>query len=231
MRLKPPKFPPAASASFGAAFGPRVPPGTYTVKMTKGKETYTTQLEVVSDARAKFNLEERKEQNDLVMRLYKLCERMAYNVDAINGVRDQAKDRMNKLGNDNTSKKQLQALSERVDAIRSKIVATKEGGAITGEERIRENLGDLYGNVNLYEGKPTAMQVMRTQALEKELADVWNEFDALAKKDLAAVNASLQKKSLQPITVISEADWQKSSVGKEGSKPGTEQEFRGFERD
>jgi photosystem II stability/assembly factor-like uncharacterized protein len=231
MRLKPPKFPPAASASFGAAFGPRVPPGTYTVKMTKGKETYTTQLEVVSDSRAKFTPEERKEQNDLVMRLYKLCERMSYNVDAINGVRDQAKDRLSKLGNDNASKKQLQALSERVDAIRSKIVATKEGGAITGEERIRENLGDLYGNVNFYEGKPTAMQIMRTQALEKELTDVWNEFDALAKKDLAAVNTSLKKKSLQPITVTSEADWQKSAEGKEGSKPATEQELRGFERD
>jgi photosystem II stability/assembly factor-like uncharacterized protein len=233
MRLKPPKFPPAASAAFGAAFGPRVLPGTYNVKMTKGKQTYETKLEVVTDPRAKFTPEERKEQFDLTMRLYKLCEKMAYDVDAINGVRDQAKDRMSKLGTDAAAKKQLQALSDKVDAIRGKIVATKEGGAITGEERIRENVGDLYGNVNGYEGKPTAMQVMRTAALERELGDVWSEFDALAKKDLPAVNSALQKKGAQPITVLTEADWQKNAAGKEGAKPGTEQEMelRGFERD
>ena len=92
-------------------------------------------------------------------------------------------------------------------------------------------MGDLYGNVNGYEGKPTAMQVMRTGALERELGDVWAEFDALAKKDLAAMNSVLQKKGAQPITVLTEADWQKSAAGKEGSKPGTEQELRGFERD
>jgi hypothetical protein len=231
MRLKPPKFPPAASASFGAAFGPRVLPGTYNVKMTKGKQTYESKLEVITDPRAKFTPEERKEQFDLTMRLYKLCEKMAYDVDAINGVRDQAKDRMSKLGNDAAAKKQLQALSDKVDAIRGKLVATKEGGAITGEERIRENVGDLYGNVNGYEGKPTAMQVMRTAALERELGEVWAEFDALAKKDLAAMNSVLQKKGAQPITVLTEADWQKQSAGKEGAKPGTEQEMRGFERD
>ena len=39
MHLKAPKVPPAVSAAFGAAFGPRVLPGTYTVKMTKGDTT------------------------------------------------------------------------------------------------------------------------------------------------------------------------------------------------
>jgi hypothetical protein len=77
------------------------------------------------------------------------------------------------------------------------------------------------------------MQVMRTDALERELGDVWTEFDVLAKKDLAAVNSALQKKGAQPITVLTEADWQKQSAGKEGAKPGTEQEMErhGFERD
>jgi hypothetical protein len=202
--------------------------------MTKGDKTYTTQLEVVSDPRAKFTPEERREQFDLSMRLYKLSEKMAYEVDAINGVRDAARDRISKLGTDGVSKQQLQDLSKRIDAIRSKIVATKEGGAITGEERIRENIGDLYGNVIFYEGKPTAMQVMRTDALERELADVWNEFDALAKKDLAAVNSTLSKKKLQPIKVLAEAEWQKANDSAGGGKPSmSEQELerRGFERD
>src|SRR5262249_47413036 len=66
MRLPPPKVPPAASAIFGVAFGPRVLPGTYTVKMTKGEEVYTTTLEVGIDPRAKYNAEERQAQFALV---------------------------------------------------------------------------------------------------------------------------------------------------------------------
>jgi hypothetical protein len=46
---------------------------------------------------------------------------------------------------------QLISLAQSLDAIRGKIVATKEGGAITGEDRLREYLGDLYGDVTRYE--------------------------------------------------------------------------------
>src|SRR5260370_37682534 len=61
MRLKPPRVPPAASAAFEAAFGPRVIPGTYTVKMSRGKESYTTPLVVGLDARAKFTEDDRRQ--------------------------------------------------------------------------------------------------------------------------------------------------------------------------
>ena len=38
MHLKPPRVPPAATAAFGAAVGPRVLPGDYTVRMTRGEK-------------------------------------------------------------------------------------------------------------------------------------------------------------------------------------------------
>ena len=66
MHLKPPKVPPAATAMFQAATGPRVLPGTYTVKMTKGDKVYTTQLNVVLDPCAKFTIEERRAQFEMV---------------------------------------------------------------------------------------------------------------------------------------------------------------------
>src|SRR5207248_2475650 len=66
----------------------------------------------------------------------------------------------------------LQQLADDSDKLRTKIVATKEGGMITGEERIRELLGKLYGNVNNYEGRPTEYQVRRTNDLGRELEDV-----------------------------------------------------------
>ncbi len=83
-----------------------------------------------------------------------------------------------------------------MDAIRGKIVATKEGGAITGEERLREFLAGLYGDVNSYEGKPTDSQQARAVALARELDDVVKEYTSLTAAQLPALNRDLQAKGL-----------------------------------
>jgi hypothetical protein len=214
MRVKPPAVAPAASALFEAAQGPRVLPGTYTVKLTKGDQTYTEQLNVAIDTRAKYSLDERKAQFDLSMKVYKELEHMTYAVAAIEGVRDAANAHDGRLADarvpeKNPLRQQLHELSMSCEALRSKIVATKEGGMITGEERIRELLGQLYGAVTGYDGKPTDYQAARTESLGHELEDVVVEFQKLAQKDLPAINASLKKKKLDSIMVLAEADWQK----------------------
>ncbi len=209
MRVHPPAVAPAASALFEAAQGPRVLPGKYTVKLTKGDQTYNEQLDVAMDPRAKYSLEERKAQFDLSMKVYKELEHMTYGVEAIEGVRDAANARAGKLTDKDPLKKQLQKLVADCDALRSKIVATKEGGMITGEERIREHLGQLYGAVTGYDGKPTDYQVARTESLGHELQDVIDDFNKLTQKDLAGINAGLKKKKMDAIRVPSEADWQK----------------------
>ena len=209
MHVKPPAVAPAASALFEAAQGPRVLPGKYTVKLTKGDHTYTEELDVAMDPRAKYSIEERKAQFDLSMKVYKELEHMTYGVEAIEGVRDAAKARAAKLTEKDPLRKQLQQLSADCDALRGKIVATKEGGMITGEERIREHLGQLYGAVTGYDGKPTDYQVTRTESLGHELQDVIDDFQKLTQKQLAAINAGLKKKKLEAISVLAEADWQK----------------------
>src|SRR5260370_17519551 len=54
MRLPPPHVPTAASIAGGATVGPRVLPGTYTLKLTKDTAVYTMQLPVVSHPRAHY---------------------------------------------------------------------------------------------------------------------------------------------------------------------------------
>ena len=209
MRLKPPTVPPAASALFEAALGPRVLPGAYTVKMTKGDQVYTESLKVVLDPRATYTVEDRKQQYELAMRLYRMLGHMSYAVAAIGGVRDDAQVRAGKLPEKDPLRARLQQLAQQVDALRSKIVATKEGGMITGEERIREHTGELYGDVNRYEGRPTDYQVARADSLSRELEDVITDFHKLTNKDMQDINAGLKKKKIEPISVPSEADWQK----------------------
>jgi hypothetical protein len=209
MRLKPPVVPPAASALFAAAQGPRVLPGSYTIKMTKGDQVYTEQLKVVLDPRAKYTVDDRKVQFELAMKLDRLLGHMSYAVSAIEGVRDGATADATKLPEKDPLCARLQQLSTGMDGLRSKIVATKEGGGITGEERIREHIGGLYGDVNGYEGRPTDYQVARAESLGHELEDVITDFRKLIEKELPAINGALQKKKLGPIMVLTEADWTK----------------------
>ncbi len=210
MHLKPPQVPPAATGAFGAAIGPRVLPGVYTVKMTKGDKVYDAKINVVLDPRATYTVEDRKAQFDLVTKLGAQLNHMTWAVDAIIGVRDSAAKSAAKLPEADPLRARLTQFTDSADAFRSKIVATKEGGMITGEERLREFLADLYGDVNSYEGRPTDSQVARGEVLGHELEDVIHEFTDMTSKQLPELNTALQAKKLGPIAVISEEDWRKT---------------------
>jgi len=221
MRLKAPHVPPAATAAFEANQGPRVLPGTYTVKMTRGKETYTTQLVLELDPRAKFSMEDRRLEFDAAMRAYRLLGEMSFQVDRINGVHDALMERGTKLKGDPAFGKRLQELAGKVEAMRKKIVATTEGGAITGEERIREKTTQLYGVILNYEGRPTDYQIARIDSLKKELEKVAGEFDAVVTKELPAVNKTLSQKKLEAIQPMDRKAWDvANSDSEEGARTG-----------
>ena len=76
MHMKPPRVPPAAIAAFGAAIGPRVLPGVYTVRMTRGERS-TTRSSPSRSTRAQFTVEDRKQQFELVNRIGALLNRRA----------------------------------------------------------------------------------------------------------------------------------------------------------
>jgi hypothetical protein len=141
------------------------------------------------------------------MKLYDLLGNMTYSVERINNVRLALDDRAAKLPASDPLATRLRAASAAVDDLRRKIVATKEGGAITGEERLRENLADLYSNVNGYEGRPSATQVARTDVLAHELGDVEKDFDAWFAKEMAGINSDLSRKHLETITPLTRAEW------------------------
>jgi photosystem II stability/assembly factor-like uncharacterized protein len=220
MRVKAPAVPPAATALFEAAQGPRVLPGTYTVKMTKGDKVYTEELKIVLDPRVKFSVEDRKAQFDLTMKIYHTIEHMTFAVAAIEGLRNSVNERASKLPEKDPLRQQLMDLAAKCDELRSKIVATKEGGMITGEERIREHLGQLYGTVDGYEGRPADYHLSRAESLAHELEDVIGDFQKLNQNELPAVNARLKKKKADPISVLTEEQWQKQHDAEGNSSPG-----------
>jgi len=209
MRLKAPIVPPAATLMFEAANGPRVLPGTYTVRMTKGDRAYTESLQVKLDPRANYTAEDRKAQFDLAMKLVATMAHMSYGVSAMEAVRDAANMDASKLSDTDPLRTRLKQLASECDGFRSRIVATKTGGGITGEERIREHLGEVYGDVNRYEGRPTEYQVARADSLAHELDDVISDFRKATDTELPAANSALQKKKMPAISIPTEYDWKK----------------------
>ncbi len=201
MQVKPPRVPRAAQLAFNGTQGPRVVPGTYTVRLTKGDKTYETKLDVGLDRRATFSVADRKAQFDAAMKVHAMFGDESDLVYKINAVREGANARAEKLPAGDALRKQLEAVSAKADAMRKQIVATKEGGAITGEERLREHTDNLYGAIMSYEGKPGDYLIERTAALRHELDDVAAEFAAFEKNDLAKLNAALKAKNLDPIEV------------------------------
>src|SRR5260221_12659403 len=129
-------------------------------------------------------MEDRKLEFDGAMRLHHLLGEMSFDVDRINGVHDALMQRGAKVKGDAAFSKRLQDLAGKVEAMRKKIMATTEGGAITGEERIREKTTALYGAILNYEGRPGDYQIARLISLNKELDVVASEFAAFDRKDI-----------------------------------------------
>ncbi|HEV8363741.1 MAG TPA: hypothetical protein VGQ52_09490 [Gemmatimonadaceae bacterium] len=200
MRMPPARIPPAATAAFGP--GPRYMPGTYTVRLVEGDSTYTTKLRVTRDPLMKHSIADRAAQFDLSLKLYEMLAEMTGLVERMNALRSELENRQTGLAASDSLLTKLGHASTTLDDMRKKIVATKEGGMITGEERLRENLTELYGNVINYEGRPSATQVERGTAIGRELGDVSKDFDRWIARELDPLNALLTARNLPRIERI-----------------------------
>ena len=209
-RLKPPKMPPAAGLveNMFVFFGPQVPEGTYTVKLTRGKETYPSEVKLIPDPRSNSTAADRALQHKVVMQLYGMLAQLTYVVDSTNDLRDQAQQRA-ASATDRNVKDQLNGFIQKLEDFRSTLVSVKEGGMITGEKKLREHLGELYGGVNEYSGRPTQSQIESTAVYQKKLDDASGQFQSITASAVPPVNTALQGKGLQPLNPMSREDWEK----------------------
>jgi len=210
-RMKAPKVPPATNLvpQQFAFVGPRLPAGTYSVKLIKGDQTYTTKLELENDPRSKHTAEDRAAQQKLVRELYDMLADLTYTTDAVVSARDQLRAGADSLKAGDPAKAKLTALADKFEDIRKQLVATREGGRLTGEEQIREKLGSLYGAVNGYDGRPTGGQEEFKTVMAGELTKQRSAYDALVAKDLVAANATLAEKKMSAVTPLTRDAWEK----------------------
>ncbi|MDQ3115216.1 MAG: sialidase [Verrucomicrobiota bacterium] len=217
MHEKPPRVPPAAQLAGAGITGPRVLPGTYTVRMTKNDKPYETKLTVALDRRNKFSEADRKAQYDAAQRVKELFGDESALMDRILAVRGSLAQSQQALASDEAARKAVSDFDAKVDTVRKLIVATTEGGAITGEERLREHTDQIYGAILSYEGKPADYQIARIDSLRRELEDAKKEFENLLANELPKLNEQLKTKGqpeiAPPPAKVARTDTESDSSG------------------
>ena len=167
--LPKPKSPPSdnRSAQFATVFGPRLPPGTYRVRLTKGKDTYETDFTLAVDPASPYTAEDRRRQYEVLMEVYDDSETLAYLHDVLGRLIDHA---------DSTGKDDL-----RQEAIRqrSRLVYTGGDGYVNEGIRLGEEVSQLYAAIASFPGRPSASQEAEAHRLHAEVVKEREALDRL----------------------------------------------------
>jgi hypothetical protein len=213
MHLRAPHVPPAVQVAQAGLQGPRVLPGTYTVRMEKNGQRYETKLNVGLDPRVIWNEGDRRAQYEAAMKVYELFNDESEVFARIAALRQQVAEASQRLQPGDRLRAGLQTFDAKLDSVRKQIVATTEGGAITGEERLREHTDQLYGAITYWEGPPSQYQLDNIKALRAQLSDIDAEFSRIAKAALPSLNKALEHEGLKQLGVPAVA-------GRVGEEPG-----------
>jgi hypothetical protein len=203
-------------AMFGTLFGPNLPAGTYKVKVIKGKDEYLSSFTLKYPDKSPYTAEDRKVQVETTMRLYQQTEHLAYLFAAQDGMAQQAKvvaQKNPKMG------KLVTPFIKEIEDQNASLVFRGGDFYINTEEKLAEQISELYGQVTSYPGKPGTAQVERVGSLDAELKSADVKFEQLKNDKLKKINTTLTADKLfEPIKVLSEEEFKKGEGAGGGIK-------------
>lgn len=194
---KMPKIAKAKTFAFGGFGTPNVLPGAYKVKMTKGKEVYETELQLVYDDESIHSDSDRMEQHKIAMELYDMNQSLAHTIDCVDYIHATCSTHSDHSNADIS--KMSKELVAKIDAYKENLVILKGDNYVGAvEPQLREKIARLYGKVVEYSGKPSIAQLTNLKALKADLDKANSGFSDISRlKD--KVNALLESNELKPI--------------------------------
>jgi photosystem II stability/assembly factor-like uncharacterized protein len=189
MRLKPPKIATGVRPDFSGFIGPVANEGTYKIKLIKGDKIYLGELVLTHDPNSPYTQEDVAVRNETVMKLFRMHEDLAYIVYNINKVKNET---TKAVESGKLDKSAGDELINKLEELRKTCVATKEGGFLTGEERLRERISGIYEGVSFFGGRPTDSQIERLNGLTFDLQKAQKSAEDIYLNYLGKVNSSMQ---------------------------------------
>jgi hypothetical protein len=198
---KPPKLATGKTFAFGGFTSPRVSAGTYKVVIQKGKDTYTSTLEVQYDPKSPIALADRKLNEATTKKLFDMSQELAYIVYELDETVAAAEAQKAKIP---SSAKTVTPLINELTKLKEKLVITTGDNYVgMGEPQLREDMADLYSKVAQSHFRPSQAELDNLDALEERFASAKVEFKKIKDKHLAKFTEVRTKNKLEPIVIKS----------------------------
>lgn len=196
LRMTPPKIAEGGSkVDFGIFVAPMVLPGDYSVKLKVGDKEYLQPLKLVHDPLGEMTLEDRKKQYESAMVLYKLQETLAIQVDTINKIQKKLKENIEKINNIK-SRKIVQEYFDKLEELRSTLLATKQKSIFADEKKLREEISEVYRAIAGNETVPSNLQIQRISTLKEEVERSKQSATAIINKYASQVTKIFEKENI-----------------------------------
>ncbi|MFZ9980705.1 MAG: WD40/YVTN/BNR-like repeat-containing protein [Cyclobacteriaceae bacterium] len=197
--IKPPKVAVGKTFTFGGFTSPRVPAGKYEAVIQKGKDTYKTELVIEYDPKSTISLADRKANEELTKKLYKMNQELAYLVfemDELTKVAEGVKAQSSAA-----SKVATPFISETGKLKETLVVMKGDNYVGAAEPQLREKMADLYSKVASSFYKPSKSEIDNLEALESRFNTGKAEFKKIKDKHLPKINKLLSKDKVEPMMI------------------------------
>lgn len=182
IRLPAPKAAPTNNrmALFGSLATPTLTDGTYLVRITKGRDTFETSLELQFDPTLPYSTEDRALQNRTLTRLYDMTNRLGYIYFSLEDAHEQA----DALLSDTSLTRgplteSLTAFSTDSRIFKESLVSMKGDFYVVEGSNLREDISKLYLAISGYPGKPSQSQLEQLEELEGRMENVEVRYGAM----------------------------------------------------
>jgi photosystem II stability/assembly factor-like uncharacterized protein len=214
LRLNSPAPPPEGAGEgggggggfFGQSRGPRVQPGSYTIKIAAGDKTANGNVTVQEDPRIQIVEADRGKLADAISRVYALQKSADAARKTMRSLNTQITALQTSLKDNPDVSKQtndsIQKLLDQLNQIQKKLVAPPDNGsagpALPDEPRpLLSQINGVAGGLDSYTAAPTADEMVRIDDLAKQLNDLIAELNKFVETDVANLNKQLREGGLQ----------------------------------
>ncbi len=167
--IKQPKVAKGKTLAFGGFATPRVEAGSYTAVITKGRNVYEHTFEIVYDERTGLTSADRKMKHDIMSKMYKMTEELAYMVYQIDAFIE-APETKSKL------KSKLNELKKTL------VITTGDNYVGSAEPELREKLADLFSKIVGSYDKPSNSELEFLSIVENRYSKAKEDFNKISKK-------------------------------------------------
>ncbi len=167
--IKQPKVAKGKTFSAGGFTSPRVKAGKYKAVITKGKDVFEHEFEVIYDKHAGLSSKDRELKHNTTMGMYNMTQELAYLVYELDAVLDSIKD----------NKKLALALNSLKETL---VITTGDNYVHTAEPQLRERMADLYTKIAGSYDKPSNNELDNLVIIEERFNKAKIDFAKLKKK-------------------------------------------------